>query len=256
MKESVHDPKPDNDTAPKKRTRKPQIILKSSYFDNEEQNEITALIGVDEAGRGPLFGRVYAAAVVLPKDFDHSRMKDSKKFHSKRKIEEAAAYIKEHAIGWAVAYEDEKTIDQINILQATQSAMHKAIRETLNALNSIHPFLLVDGNYFKPFTTYDKEKQILKEVPHVCVTSGDDTYSVIAAASILAKVERDNYIAELCAENSDLDAKYGINKNKGYGTLEHRKGIQMHGLSPWHRRSFRSSILEDVASISEPLTQG
>jgi ribonuclease HII len=189
-------------------------------------------------------------------------MKDSKKFHSKRQIEEAAAKIKEHAIGWAVAYEDEKTIDQINILQATQSAMHKAIRETLNSTNelnstnSIHPFLLVDGNYFKPFTTYDKEKQIFKEVPHVCVTSGDDTYSVIAAASILAKVERDNYIAELCAENSDLDAKYGINKNKGYGTLEHRKGIQMHGLSPWHRRSFKASRLEDVVSISEPLTHG
>jgi len=240
MKEVVHDPKPD----PKKRTKKPQTILRSSYFDNDEENELTALIGVDEAGRGPLFGRVYAAAVVLPKDFDHSRMKDSKKFHSKRKIEDAAAYIKEHAIGWAVAYEDEKTIDQINILQATQSAMHKAILETW--IVNKKALLLVDGNYFKPFTIYDKEKQILKEVPHVCVTGGDDTYSVIAAASILAKVERDNYIAELCAENPDLDAKYAIGKNKGYGTLEHRKGIQIHGLSPWHRRSFRASKLEDV----------
>ena len=97
-------------------------------------------IGIDEAGRGPMFGRVYAGVVVLPKDdsFDHSQMKDSKKFHSKKKIEQVAEYIKENAIAWAVEYEDEQTIDEINILQATQSAMHKGIKNVLSQLSLIH----------------------------------------------------------------------------------------------------------------------
>ena len=107
---------------------KPKNVLKSCY--NEDQNIYE--IGVDEAGRGPLFGRVYTAAVILPKDdtFDLSKVKDSKKFHSKKKIEEAAEYVKQNALAWHVSYEDENKIDEINILQATQMAMHNSINET------------------------------------------------------------------------------------------------------------------------------
>jgi ribonuclease HII len=131
-----------------------------------DENMLVIEIGIDEAGRGPLFGRVYSGAVVLPKDdsFDHSKMKDSKKFHSKKKIEEVAEYIKENAIAWSVCYEDEDIIDSINILQATQSAMHKAIKDVLNQLklkinefNHNNVLLLVDGNYFKQYTIINKQ---------------------------------------------------------------------------------------------------
>ena len=117
-----------------KKTRVRSVFnLNSFYIDDVNTLEI----GADEAGRGPLFGRVYSAAVILPKDdsFDHSKMKDSKKFHSKKQIDEAADYIKKNAIAWYVSFEDEKTVDQINILQATQKAMHKAILETRNQYN-------------------------------------------------------------------------------------------------------------------------
>jgi ribonuclease HII len=114
---------------PKKRIREKQLPLSKSFTNDMNIIEI----GVDEVGRGPLFGRVYVAAVILPKDdsFDHSKMKDSKKFHSKKKIEEVSEYIKKSAFAWAICYEDEKVIDEINILQATQRAMHKCIAEIL-----------------------------------------------------------------------------------------------------------------------------
>ena len=115
-----------------KKVRTLPIPLKKYFNDNPSIIEL----GIDEAGRGPMFGRVYAGVVVLPKDntFDHSLMKDSKKFHSKKKIEQVADYIKSNAIAWAVEFEDEETIDKINILQATQSAMHKGIQKVLHQL--------------------------------------------------------------------------------------------------------------------------
>ena len=206
-------------------------------------------IGVDEAGRGPLFGRVYAAAVILPKDpateYDFSQMKDSKKFHSKKKIAHVADYIKQNAIAWAVAYEDEAAIDKMNILQATQSAMHKAIKSCIEiaekkALPGAPPTiqLLIDGNYFNSITTYDKVRGQIKAMPHVCVEGGDNKYAAIAAASILAKVSRDTYIEDLCAENPELNEKYGILSNKGYGAKKHMDGIRANGITIWHRRSF------------------
>jgi ribonuclease HII len=206
-------------------------------------------IGVDEAGRGPLFGRVYAAAVILPKDpateYDFSQMKDSKKFHSKKKIAHVADYIKQNAVAWAVAYEDEAAIDKMNILQATQSAMHKAIKSCIEiaekkALDGAPPTiqLLIDGNYFNSITTYDKVRGKIQAMPHVCVEGGDDKYAAIAAASILAKVSRDTYIEDLCAENPELNEKYGILSNKGYGAKKHMDGIRAHGITIWHRRSF------------------
>ena len=207
-------------------------------------------IGVDEAGRGPLFGRVYAAAVILPKDpateYDFSQMKDSKKFHSKKKIAHVADYIKQNAVAWAVAYEDEAAIDKMNILQATQSAMHKAIKSCIEiaekkALPGAPPTiqLLIDGNYFNSITTYDKVRGKIIAMPHVCVEGGDDKYAAIAAASILAKVSRDTYIEDLCAENPELNEKYGILSNKGYGARRHLEGINQYGITIWHRRSFR-----------------
>ena len=206
-------------------------------------------IGVDEAGRGPLFGRVYAAAVILPKDpateYDFSQMKDSKKFHSKKKIAHVADYIKQNAVAWAVAYEDEAAIDKMNILQATQSAMHKAIKSCIEiaekkALDGAPPTiqLLIDGNYFNSITTYDKVRGKIIAMQHVCIEGGDNKYAAIAAASILAKVSRDTYIEDLCAENPELDEKYGIASNKGYGSKRHIDGIQTHGITIWHRRSF------------------
>ena len=203
-------------------------------------------IGIDEAGRGPMFGRVYAGVAVLPKDdsFDHTQMKDSKKFHSKKKIEQVAEYIKENAIAWAVEYEDEQTIDEINILQATQSAMHKGIKSVLSQLSKLTDInydkilLLVDGNYFKPFTILNKNKTKLETIKYQMVEGGDNKYTSIAAASILAKVERDTYIDKLCEENPELIEHYGIDSNKGYGSKKHMDGIKQHGITKWHRKTF------------------
>jgi len=239
------------DNKPKKRERKPKIVLDTCY-----SNDDTIEIGVDEAGRGPMIGRVYTAAVILPKDsllFDHSSMKDSKKFTSKKKIKEVANYIKEHAIVWSVGYSTEQVIDDINIRNATHRAMHEAIRSTLKTYNennsnnsnsnnieeqhhSYH--LLIDGNDFKPFNNVDKETHEFIQVPHTCIENGDNKYSAIAAASILAKVSRDTYIEELCSIYPILDERYGILKNKGYGTKKHMDGIKEYGITEFHRKSF------------------
>ena len=201
-------------------------------------------IGVDEAGRGPLFGRVYTAAVILPKDesFEHFNMKDSKRFHSKKKIQEVAEYIKANAIAWSVTYEDEKTIDSINILQATQQSMHKSILKTIDNhfnkdINKVKKDykLLIDGNYFK---TFHPNQSHISTLDHICIEGGDNKYTAIAAASILAKVARDQYIEELCDVNPELDLYYGIRSNKGYGAKKHINGIKEHGITIWHRRSF------------------
>lgn len=235
------------------RSAVPLVPLAKYYTEDPTIYEI----GVDEAGRGPLFGRVYSAAVVLPKDdtdeiilFDHTLMKDSKKFTSTKKIKEASDYIKTHALAWQVAYEDEQVIDTINILQATQSAMHKAIKsciEQLKKSNDVESIaekkalrvqLLIDGNYFKPMTEYNKMTHKIETVPHLCIEKGDGKYSSIAAASILAKVARDEYIDELCAEHPDLVENYGIDSNKGYGAKKHLEGIKTHGITQWHRKSY------------------
>ena len=198
-------------------------------------------IGLDEVGRGPLFGRVYTAAVILPKDdtFDHFKMKDSKRFHSKKKIEETAEYIKENAIAWSIYWEDEQVIDKINILQATQQSMHNCIDQIIkkNPTNSYH--LLVDGSYFNSYIHYNPISKKFDQLEHTCITGGDDKYTAIAAASILAKVARDQYIEELCNEFPYLDEHYSIASNKGYGAKKHMDGIVEHGITQWHRRSFK-----------------
>ena len=228
-----------------KRVIKKQEPLKKFHINDPNIFEI----GVDEAGRGPMFGRVYTAGVILPKDdtFDHSKVKDSKKFHSKKKIEEAAEYIKANALGWYVSYEDEKTIDEINILQATQQSMRASIlevrkqyiqkmKESGNENYSFH--LLIDGNYFKPITILNKKNGKLETIPYDTIEGGDNKYTAIAAASILAKVYRDKYIDDLCEEYPDLITKYALDSNKGYGAKKHMDGIKEHGITIWHRRSF------------------
>jgi len=225
----------------KKRTTKVAEPLKKWFHEGHSIE-----VGIDEAGRGPMFGRVYAGAAVLPKDdsFDHSLMKDSKKFHSKKKIEQVAEYIKTNAVAWAVEYEDERVIDEINILQATQSAMHKAIKNVLKQLNDKQSneedeiLLLVDGNYFKPLTILNKAKTKMVTIRYELVEGGDNKFTPIAAASILAKVERDKYIEELCLENPELAERYGIDSNKGYGSKKHMDGIKQYGITKWHRRTF------------------
>ena len=218
-----------------------QPLLKSYYNENPDMYEI----GVDEVGRGPLFGRVYTAAVILPKDdtFQHFKMKDSKKFTSKKKIEQMAEYIKQHAVAWAISYEDERVIEEINILQATQKSMHSCIKslfETGDKLELTYNNcqLLIDGNYFKPITHFNKARGMVESIPYVCIEGGDNKYTSIAAASILAKVARDQYIDELCVLNPELIEKYSIHTNKGYGSKKHLDGIALHGITIWHRRNF------------------
>ena len=220
------------------------------YHYSEDPNIIE--IGVDEVGRGPLFGRVYTSAVILPSNkitnhenvadfnFDYSKIKDSKKFHSKKKITEVANYIKENAVAWSVAYMDESIIDEVNILQATQLSMHKCINEIIqkNNLFTENTLLLIDGNYFKPITLFDKTTNKLNTFNYLCVEGGDNKYVSIAAASILAKVARDEYIQELCDQNPYLIENYGIDSNKGYGAKKHLDGIKQHGITIWHRRTF------------------
>lgn len=237
----------DSNTSNKcKQLKKCRHVLQKFQNENSQVLEI----GVDEVGRGPLFGRVYTAAVILPKDdsFDHCKMKDSKRFTSTKEIEIVSEYIKKNALAWDVTYESESVIDDINILQATQKSMHKSIlnvrKKMIDTLSTIHTpsdfsfSILVDGNYFKPLTTFNKTRGIIEEIHHTCVEKGDNTYSSIAAASIIAKVERDNYIKQLCALNPELIERYSLDTNKGYGTKSHIEGIQKYGNSVWHRKTF------------------
>ncbi len=191
-------------------------------------------IGVDEAGRGPLFGRVYSAAVVICEDFDISKVKDSKKFTSQKKINEAYEYIYENAIAIGVGYSDETEIDKINIREATFKAMHRAIKNT-PVIHSDYT-LLIDGNAFKPYTYFENDE--IKSCPYKLITKGDNKFASIAAASIIAKVERDQYIDELCKNFPKLVENYQLNKNKGYGTKAHIEGINKYGITCYHRKSF------------------
>lgn len=218
-------------------------------FYNEESQALE--IGIDEAGRGPMFGRVYSAAVILPKNenFKFELLKDSKKFSSNKKIIEVADYIKNNALAYSINFSDEKTIDNINIRNATLNTMHKCIENITNnnteniknnckySKKSENFYLLVDGNDFKPYTYINKDST-LEQISHILVEGGDNKFCSIAAASILAKVERDKYIKEMCNCYSKLDTYYSLESNKGYGTAKHMEGIKKYGISPWHRTSY------------------
>jgi ribonuclease HII len=218
-------------------------------------NNLSIEIGVDEAGKGPMFGRVYTSAVCLPRDsetFNHSLMKDSKRFHSDKKIHEAAEHIKNNALAWSVEYSTEVEIDSMNIRQATFRAMHRAVRNVLNTLNIDvtnldNTTILVDGNDFRPLQLTNPEKSIVRTLSHICVEGGDNKYSSIAAGSILAKVSRDDYIKELVDMHPYLEANYGIGSNKGYGTKKHMDGIREYGITQWHRKTY--GICRNAPSI-------
>ena len=199
-------------------------------------------IGVDEAGRGPLFGRLYVAGVILPKDgsFDYSEIRDSKKITSKKKISQLSDYIKQKSIAWYIHSIDADEIDEINIRQAVLKAMKECIRVLLLQINTQRDkiCLLIDGNDFPPYIQYDNEKNTIYTVPHVTIPGGDNLFVAIACASILAKTARDAYILDLCEQYPDLKIKYSIEKNMGYGTKVHLEGIRKHGITEWHRKTY------------------
>ena len=193
-------------------TKKP---LKSFY----KKGRIEA--GCDEAGRGCLAGPVFAAAVILPENFKNDFLDDSKKL-SKKKRNELRKIIEEQATAWAVASVDNHEIDKINILNASILAMHRAIEKL-----KVQPdFLLIDGNKFK----------IYKDIPHKCIVKGDGKYLSIAAASVLAKTHRDEFMCKL----DKKFPQYKWNKNKGYPTRKHKKAISEFGITKYHRISFKS----------------
>jgi ribonuclease HII len=175
--------------------------------------------GCDEAGRGCYAGPVFAAAVMLKPGYEHPLLNDSKQLSAAQR-EALRPIIEKEALCWAVAQVSETEIDEINILQASYKAMHQAIA----ALKKKPGYLIIDGNRFKPYAT----------IPHTCVIKGDGKYASIAAASILAKTHRDEYMQQLHLEFPH----YGWNTNMGYGTATHRKAIEEYGLCKYHRHSF------------------
>ena len=194
-------------------------MLKSSFSDHLIE------VGCDEAGRGCLAGPVFAAAVILPLRYSNPNLNDSKKLsagqrNSLRKI------IETEAVDWAVAMVDNHEIDQINILNSSILAMHKALAQL-----AIKPeLILVDGNRFKPYP----------DIPHECIVKGDGLFLSIAAASVLAKTYRDEFMMKL----HETYPNYGWNRNMGYPTLEHRRAILAIGFSPYHRKTFTVQVKE------------
>jgi len=222
-------------------------------------------IGVDECGRGPLFGRLYAAAVVLPREggFAYHLMRDSKKIASRARRAEIAQYIRKHALAYSIQYVDNDVIDRTNILRANMHAMHAGVRDVLGQLARVGKttrvapltpgrssehiasmlrtdpcIILVDGNYFKPFSVYDDSCDELRYVSHTLIEGGDGAHAAIAAASILAKDAHDTWIEGLCDQYPALEERYGMRSHVGYGTARHLEGIAAHGITQWHRRSF------------------
>lgn len=184
--------------------------------------------GCDEAGRGCLAGAVFAAAVILPPDFRNELLNDSKQLSEKQRYA-LRPIIEQEATAWAVGIVSPEEIDRINILNASFLAMHRAIEQ----LNIPPEHLLVDGNRFKKY----------RETPHTCVVKGDGKYLSIAAASVLAKTYRDDYMLDLHREYP----VYQWDRNKGYPTKAHREAIRLHGTSPYHRMTFQ--LLERQLSL-------
>ena len=188
-------------------------MLKNYY----EQGRVEA--GCDEAGRGCLAGSVYAAAVILPPDYHNERLNDSKKLTARQRYA-LRQDIERDAVAWAVGVVTPQEIDQINILNSSILAMHRALDQ-----HQVRPeAIIVDGNRFKPY----------RDLPHTTIVKGDGKYLSIAAASILAKTYRDDDMVRLAQEYPDYDWQH----NMGYPTRKHREAIRQHGVTPYHRRTF------------------
>ena len=197
------------------------MLIKNEQILKRYKKRGVVEAGCDEAGRGCLAGPVYAAAVILPEKFDLPKLDDSKKLSEETRYS-LRVLIEEQALAWAVAWADNEEIDKINILNASILAMQRAVEKL-----TIEPgYLLIDGNRFKPYKT----------IPHECVIKGDGKYASIAAASILAKTYRDDYMHSL---HKELDM-YGWDTNKGYPTKKHRQAIAAFGMSIYHRKSFNA----------------
>ena len=188
-------------------------------LENCYQHELLEA-GCDEAGRGCLAGSVFAAAVILPKDFQHPLLNDSKQLTERRR-NMLREIIEREAVAWAVAEVTAERIDEINILRASFEGMHIAVAN----LQVAAQFLLIDGNRFYPAS----------DIPYKCIVKGDGKYANIAAASVLAKTHRDEYMMRLHEEYP----QYGWDRNKGYPTVDHRLAVQKCGLTPYHRRTFK-----------------
>ncbi|MDB5118542.1 MAG: ribonuclease [Mucilaginibacter sp.] len=186
--------------------------------------------GCDEAGRGCLAGPVFAAAVILPHDFDHHLLNDSKQLPENVRYE-LRVEIEQRAIAHAVGIVDNVEIDEINILNASFLAMHRAIAQ----LHLTPQFLIIDGNRFNKY----------EGIPHQCIIQGDGKYFSIAAASILAKTYRDDYMKQIAAEHPEYD----WHTNKGYPTIKHRQTILKIGYTPYHRRTFRVTAEVDEIAL-------
>lgn len=184
--------------------------------------------GCDEAGRGCLAGSVYAAAVILPPDFECTALNDSKQLTERQRYA-LRPIIEQNAVAWAVGVVSAKEIDEINILNASILAMHRAI----DALKVVPEHLIIDGNRFKPY----------KNIPYDTIIKGDGKYLSIAAASVLAKTYRDDYMNALHEEFP----MYGWSQNKGYPTKQHRQAIENYGISPYHRVSYR--LIDDQLKL-------
>ena len=213
-----------------------------SHFNSEGLIEA----GCDEAGRGCLAGAVFAAAVVFPADYENTLLNDSKQLSAKKR-EELRMIIERDALAWCVAQVDPEEIDRINILNAAILAMHRA----LDGLTICPEHIIVDGNRFKPYVK-KREQQTVKKpantdkatiIPHTTIVKGDGKYLSIAAASILAKTYRDDYMTELHQQYPH----YGWDRNAGYPTRQHRAGISKHGTTPYHRMTF--NLLGDRAQL-------
>ena len=213
-------------------------------------------VGIDEAGRGCLFGRLYVGAVVFPKEMDDffdqgaalQQIKDSKTI-SERKRGILYDYIQECALDKAVTFAESTEVDEYNVLVADLRTMHRA----LDALTVPVDRILVDGDAWKPWR--NESGQVVES--HIIV-DGDASYLSIAAAGILAKVSRDRWIEEVCAEHPEWDAKYNLLKNKGYGTAAHLKGLSEHGVTDQHRRSYapvRQAMGLPVADKKKPMVK-
>lgn len=247
-----------------------ELIKKHTYNNNIIE------IGVDEAGRGPLLGRVYTAAVIWNSDLNppHGiQIKDSKKL-SHKNIVKSAQFIMEYATAYSIDYSTEEDIDKYNILQATMNSMHKSINNVINIMdakiknnktkkkiqlkkktieNESFTYLDTDNTNNTNNTNNNEDHEYLllidgsyfrkyENINHKTCVKGDSTYFSIACASILAKYSRDLYIENLCKENPDLDEKYKTLSNKGYGSAYHIEGIKKYGVSKYHRLSFGPCI--------------
>jgi len=201
------------------------LTLKYSKYNLE--------VGTDEAGRGCLAGPVVAAAVILPDDFEHPLLNDSKQLTEKQR-EKLRPFIEKHALSYAVAFVDAPKIDKINILQASILAMQKSIGK----LKIVPEFIIVDGNKFKPY----------KDIPYKTIVKGDAKFMSIAAASVLAKTYRDDYMQKIAKKFPD----YYWHKNKGYPTKQHRAGIREFGITKYHRKTFRLLPTQLEFDFSKP----